>query len=164
VQRGRHRAAHQVVQNRHLDARDVCYPLTQLVAGRLAPKGAHLEGLELEGPLGAELVLLDQGLDLAEEIPILQHHDLCVEDLGFLDSSPFQGAVAQILHQLAHGGRGFMQPRDLLRDLGGRHHAARHRRDLPQHEPRRADGDSRRDADPPQPTVVGHASSSSSVR
>ena len=71
-------AAQEVVEHPELNGVEVGQPLAQ--PGRARPQVAQLERLELVGRLGAQLVVADQRLDRGEEVLVLRHQDLGVED------------------------------------------------------------------------------------
>ena len=73
---------------------EVGEPLAE--AGRVGPGVPELQRLELVGGLGAELVVADQGLDRGEELCVLGHQDLGVEDPRLLGAGAAQHPLAQV--------------------------------------------------------------------
>ena len=98
---------HELKHHAPLNRRQVGQSLAQLRAAGTGPEVSELERLELVGGLGAQLVLPDQQLDPGEEIGVLHHQDLRLEDARLLDPRPDQHPLAQRLQPLdrfAHGG------------------------------------------------------------
>lgn len=56
--------------------------------GGARPEVAQLQRFELVRGLGAELIVADQGLDRGEEILVLRHENLGVEDPRLLGARP----------------------------------------------------------------------------
>ena len=92
-------AAHEPVEHPELDGVQVGQALAQ--PGGAGPEVPELERLELVGGLGAELVVADQGLDRGQEVLVLRHEDLGVEDARLLGAGALQHPLAQI-PQVAH--------------------------------------------------------------
>ena len=124
----------------------------------LRPQVAELEGLEFVGRLGAQLVLPDQRLDAGQEVGVLHHQDLGLEDPGFLDAGALEHALAERLEPLdgfLHGG---MQAAHLAVDLRFLDRAVGDFRESPMHHHRRGKADARRDADALKEPVGAHDS------
>ncbi len=64
--------------------------------GGARPEVAELQRFELVRGLGAELIVADQGLDRGEEILVLRHENLGVEDPRLLGARPLQHPPAKI--------------------------------------------------------------------
>ena len=141
-------ATHQPVEHPKLDGVQVGQTLAQ--PGGAGPEVAELERLELVRGLGAELVVADQGLDRGQEIGVLRHQDLGVEDSRLLGPRALEYAlaeIAQVGHDVVHG---VPEPAHLLLHVLGLDRAVRHLREVhPDDEGRRA-GHARRDADAPE--------------
>ena len=63
--------------------------------GRARPEVAELQRLELVGGLGAELIVADQGLDRGEELLVLGHENLGVEDPRLLGARPLRARAGR---------------------------------------------------------------------
>ena len=121
--------AEQPIDHAQLDGVEVGQPLAQ--PGRSGPEVAKLQRLELVGGLGAELVVPDQGLDRVEELPVLGHEDLGIEDSRFFGAGPPEHPLAQLLqlgHRVVHR---LAQPAHLGLDLVGPHAAVGHLGEVP---------------------------------
>src|SRR5512143_3853676 len=114
------------------------------------PGIALLQGLELERLLGCEMVLANQVFDRADEILILEHQQLRVEDAGLVGAGALRGALLELAHMALHVAHGGPQPPDLLPHLRPRHHPVRHVRQRGCHDQRRSDRDPGRDSDAAQ--------------
>ena len=121
---------------------------------------AVLERFELERLLSREMILADQLRDSADEVFVLQHQQLGVEDPGLVDTSTILGAGTELGELAAHVLERGTQPPHLLFDLGARHDAVRNLRQGPAHRHGRPHRDAGRDADAlQQPITRRHASS-----
>src|SRR2546425_10848067 len=90
-------AVHEVLDPANRHARKVGEPVLQAWAPGRGPHVAHLERLELERLLGREAVLADQVGDAGEELFVLEHEELSVEDAGLVDASADLGRRPQLL-------------------------------------------------------------------
>src|SRR5207247_1099404 len=130
------------------DAREVRQAILEARAPRGRPQVAHLERLELVRLLGGEVVLTNQVRDAGQELLVLEHEDLGVEDAGFVDAGPILGFRAQVLEVALHILHRGAQPAHLFLDLGARHDAVRDLGHGPAHDDPAAGPEPGRDADP----------------
>src|SRR2546425_640191 len=165
-------AVHEVLDHANRHARKVGEAVLQAWAAGRGPHVAQFERLELERLLGREAVLADQVRDAGEELFVLEHEELSVEDASLVHAGAILGLRLQVLEvafYVAHRGA---QPTDLLLHLGAGHHAVRDVGHRPTHHDRGTHRDPRGHPDPlgdplahaPPPAALSSASRSSASR
>ncbi len=88
-------SAQQAVEHAELDGVQVRQPLSK--ASRAGPEIPQLQCLELIRGLGAEVIVAYQGLDRFQELLVLGHENLGVEDAGLFRAGPLKYPLAQLL-------------------------------------------------------------------
>ncbi len=119
----------QPVDHPHLDGVQVGEPLPQ--PRRTGPELPELQGPEFVGGLGAESIAPDQGLHRGEELLVLGHEDLRIEDPGFLDPRTLQHPIPQDPEVGDHVVHRLPQPAHLTLDLVGPDGAVAHLGKIP---------------------------------
>src|SRR5437016_11421530 len=71
-------------------------PLLEQRIARASPQITDLERLELERLLGGQVILADQLLDAANELLVLEHEGLRVEDARLVDAGSIHRADAKL--------------------------------------------------------------------
>ena len=151
---------HEVLNDADRYTRQIGEPFLEERVARGGPEVAHLERFELKRLLGGEMVLANQLGDATDEVLVLEHQQLGIEDARLVHTSAGLGAGAQLIELLAHILERRPQPPHLLFDLGARDHAMRDLGQRPADRHRRPHRDAGRDADAFQQPVGGtHASS-----
>src|SRR5690606_9942940 len=125
----------QVVRHPELDVEQVVQPPDHQGVAAAPPGRLELEHAELEGARGREMVLPDVGDRGLDEVHVVQHDDLRIEDLRLDLTQPLR----HVLPDLADAGlrpfAGRVEPLDLGLDVRFGDRRPRHARDLPvQHE------------------------------
>jgi hypothetical protein len=137
--------AHEAVEHPELNGVEVGDLLAEHRGAR--EQIAVLERLELVRGLGAQVVVADQRLDRGEEVGVLRHLDLRVEDAGLLGAGPLQHALAELAQVLDDVPHRLAQPRHLRVDLIGTDRAVGHLGKVHPHDERGRARDPGRDAD-----------------
>src|SRR6266581_4654922 len=132
---------HQVLEHADRHAREVGEPVLQTRVAGGGPQVAHLERLELERLFRGEVVLADQIRDAGEELLVLEHEQLGVEDARLVHAGAVLGLGPQVQQVALHVAHRSAQPPYFLLHPGARHHAVRHLGHGPAHHDRRSDGD-----------------------
>jgi len=110
-------AVHEVLDHPDCHARKVGEAVLQAWAAGRGPHVAHLERLELERLLGGEVILADQVRDAGEELFVLEHEELGVEDARLVDAGAILGLCPQVLEVAFHVSHRRAQPTYLLLHL-----------------------------------------------
>src|SRR6266571_340987 len=152
---------HQVLEHPDRHAREVGEPVLQTRVAGGGPQVAHLERLELERLFRGEVVLADQIRDAGEELLVLEHEQLGVEDARLVHAGAVLGLGPQVQQVALHVAHRGAQPPYFLLHPGARHHAVRHLGHGPAHHDRRSDGDPGGHPDALE-QAVAHGRSSSS--
>ena len=105
------------LQHPDADAGEVRTSLTEHLALGLRPEYAEFQHLELKGALRAQLVVANQSLDRSQEIRILEHQDLGIENLGFGGARVLGCALPQLVEMPLHIGDSLPEPLDLARNI-----------------------------------------------
>ena len=155
-------AVHQVLDHPDRHAGDVGETLPEHRTPGVGPGISHLQRFELERLLGSEVVLTDQLGRAPDELPVLEHEDLRVEDARLVHAGAVHRPGAQLAQMALHVLDRRAQPTDLFLHLGARHDPVRHLRQRPTHHHRRPRRDTGRHADALQ-QALGHSASSASV-
>ena len=121
----------------HLDRREVRHPLAQPDAAGAGPEVPHLQRLELVGGLGGQQAVADQILDPGQELLVLDHHGLGLEDPGLLHPGPLQHPVPKLVHLGDDVSHRIPQPGHLAFHVLGRHGAVGDIGKFPAHQERR---------------------------
>src|SRR5437899_1492582 len=133
-------------------------PLLEQRIARASPQITDLERLELERLLGGQVILADQLLDAANELLVLEHEGLRVEDARLVDAGSIHRADAKLGELFLDVFDGGAQTSDLFLHLRARDDAMRNLRQRPADRHGRPHGDAGRDADAFQ-EAIGRAHS-----
>src|SRR5437660_792090 len=93
---------HQVLEHPDRHAREVGEPVLQTRVAGGGPQVAHLERLELERLFRGEVVLADQIRDAGEELLVLEHEQLGVEDARLVHAGAVLGLGPQVQQVALH--------------------------------------------------------------
>jgi len=153
------RPPHQVAQDPGLHRREIGESLPESEIPRSRPGHAHLQRLELEGGFRAEVVVDDQVLDRGEEIRILCHENLGIEDPRLDGARPFPHPFSQLLQMQHHRVNRGVKADQLSLDLRGLDAAVRNVGEAGIHDPGRRDGHPGAYPDAGQGAHLDHVSS-----
>ncbi|PYO80113.1 MAG: hypothetical protein DMD67_01320 [Gemmatimonadetes bacterium] len=108
---------HQVLDHPHGDAREVGQSILEARAAGRGPHVTDFERLELVGLLGREVVLANEIRDGGQELLVLEHQDLGVEDAGLIQARTVFGFGLHRLEKALDVAHGRAQPAHFLLDL-----------------------------------------------
>src|ERR1051325_6291888 len=137
----------QVAQDPDLGGEQVDEALPEARAPCPAPLRAELEGLELVGGFGAQVILPDQVLDPRQEDGVARHHGLRLEDASLLEAGALQHPEPEPVQAAPHVLDRLVQPADFPFHFDGRHRAIGHLRKPPLQHHRGGECEAGRDAD-----------------
>ena len=147
-------AVHEMLDHADRHAGEIGQAIFELRAPGRRPRVTHLQRLELERLLGGEVVLADQVFDAGQELLILEHQDLEVEDARFVHTSAVLGLGLELLDVALDVAHRRAQAADFLLDLRARHDAVGDLGQRPADDDRRTDGHPGRDPDALQPAFA----------
>jgi hypothetical protein len=131
----------QATNHAHLDVEQIIEPVHQHGVTGTRPLRLVFENAQLEAARCAEMVVADVGDRSVDQLFIVEHQDLRLEDLRFDRAEPLR----RLRLDLANAGlgpfAGFVETFDLVFDVGGRDGHMRRTRRLPAQYMRRPDHD-----------------------
>src|SRR5829696_646645 len=126
--------------------------------GRTGPEGAQLQRLELIRGLRAELVIPNERFDRRQEVLILGHENLRVEDARFLGSRTLEHTLAEVLKMRDHVVHRLTQTAHFVVDFIRADRPIGNLGEVPAHDQGWSPGDARRDADAAELPGAAHCS------
>ncbi len=132
--------AHQKPEHPDLDGEQIGEPLPHPGPGA-AERGPELQRLEFIGGLGAQVVVPDEVLHPGQEIGVLHHEDLGLEDLALFITRALQHPLPQPVETLHHRRHRLPEPGQLGFHFLFRHGPVRHFGKTPAQHHRRRVGD-----------------------
>src|SRR5206468_8281216 len=122
---GRALLVHEMLDDADRDARQIGEAFLKEGVARRGPQITDLERLELERLFGGEVVFADKLSDAPDELLVLEHQDLRVEDSRLVHASAILGLGTQLGELAAHVFERGAQAPHLFFDLRARHDAMR---------------------------------------